>query len=573
MNNLDAIKGYISIMLNMRIHLIKLVFISLFLISSDYVYAQDALLRKHQEWEERINQNYPKLGKKNADGSYTISTSKSRSALGMASVDYSYSSTAAFIEPGNLSKPLCESTITVSKNKITVKIHDVVMVNPDTSDKPIWSEDGSAYGYLSIKPKDPYSQTLGCKGGRRTIKDGGVVIMIPHNSEGEDGFLLTKMQGVGTSICTHNSRRIPIIMKSKDPITGKPVGGYRESDVDHLSPYRFDHNQTISYSWDEIAKENKKNKETIIRNILENDIVGVCIGNDDSFLDFDYPQRDYVRRFLWNLFGYSEERLKKEKADAEKAENERIINEKEQRELAEKAERERRIQELESKYTQASEEFQKGSDKYKTQPLEAYNHFISVTQKIKTIENDLRDFSYEQIAYDFFELWLKTSQRAVQCIYEVSLQDSQYVPLFKKEYSTARNNLDKGPFGSINENIGNKAYNAGLYEDALSFYDIAIDAYHSVSTLNAYEYIPIANKALTLSHLGKKEEAIDWINKSLVLCPDDIYLNQIKGQVLIQNGNKKEAKKWWERSFLPKFGDKAYESKFYKLLREKRIIK
>ena len=42
---------------------------------------------------------------------------------------------------------------------------------------------------------------------------------------------------------------------------------------------------------------------------------------------------------------------------------------------------------------------------------------------------------------------------------------------------------------------------------------------------------------------------------------------------LLQNGNKKQAKKWWEKTVLPMFHEKTYETRFYKMLKEEGIIK
>ena len=144
---------------------------------------------------------------------------------------------------------------------------------------------------------------------------------------------------------------------------------------------------------------------------------------------------------------------------------------------------------------------------------------------------------------------------------------------FNTEYKAAKKNLPYGAFGSINENIGNKAFKAGRYNEAISFFDIAIDSYHSTNELNQYEYIPLASKAYCLSMLGKKNEAIELIDKALTLCPDNIYPNEVKGRIFIKNGKDKQAKQWWEKTIIPKFKEKAYETKFYKLLMEEGILK
>lgn len=110
----------------------------LFSVMNILIYGQVDLLTKHMECEQRIKECYPNLGKKNANDSYSIYCKDQWTIIKDA--NFSYSSTAIFVEPGNLPQPLCETTITISKNKITLKIHDAVMISPDVSDKPIWSD-------------------------------------------------------------------------------------------------------------------------------------------------------------------------------------------------------------------------------------------------------------------------------------------------------------------------------------------------------------------------------------------------------------------------------------------------
>lgn len=529
-----------------------------FFVCNYYVFAQENLLKNHQEWEKRINEKYPNMGKKNTDGSYSITTTADRTVLRCSDINFSYEATAAFKEPGNLPQPFCESTVTISRNKITVKMHDAVMISPDMSDKPMWSSDGSVYGYISLKPKDPYTKCLGCRGGNKTIKNGGIVVRVPLKDPNEYSYRnasLRMMRGNGNSVCKHSCRRIPIHITSRHPITQERVGGHMDAASDHRSPYRFDHNQTISYSWDEIASKNKKSKEELIRDILENEIVGIGVGGDDEFFSFGVIQSDYVRRFLWNVFGYSENKIKQQVADAENARRERMLLQ------------------MNTTFEQANSEYKAGNDKYLSQPEEAYQHFKkAVTQSLDVNKNAI-EYDKKEMISSSYELWLHSTQMAVQSSYAVAIKNSQHISAFKEDYKAAKKNLPYGVFGSINENIGNKAFKAGRYEEAIDFFDIAIDSYHSTKEMNQFEHIPSAGKALCLSILGRKNEALDLIDKTLSLCPDEIYPNEVKGRIYIKNGKKKQAKQWWEKTVLPKFKEKAYETKFYKLLMEEGILK
>ncbi len=565
----------------------------LFSVMNILIYGQVDLLTKHMECEQRIKECYPNLGKKNANGSYSIYCKDQWTIIKDA--NFSYSSTAIFVEPGNLPQPLCETTITISKNKITLKIHDAVMISPDVSDKPIWSEDGSTYGYICLKPKDPYRNNLGCTSGSHTIKKGGIKIMTDvsyDEAHARYDETVNRLFGIGQSTCSHSCRYIPIHVTGRKRYTGERVGGSPSAASDGLSPYRFDHNQTITYSWDEIAANNKMSKDKLIRYILENEIVGIYVGNNDACLIFNQLQCDYIHKFIWNLFGYSENKVKMEQEEARveqarlaieklEAERARLVREKEELQERQKMEREMIIQKMQMDYKMASEKFQEADSVYQSNREDAYNKYVIAIRLIFGVLKLAQEHSNDQLLMQsispmlmqsddlLFELYLKV----LKCSYEISLYNSQFAETFHAIYNDSRQALSNESFSYANRIIASSAIEAKRYDEAIHYLDIAILEYHNSPELNKNEYIPKTHKAYCLSCIGQEKAAIELIENVIAQFPENLLPIETKGRILILNGKKKQAKEWWEKTVLPKFQDKAYETEFYKALKGEHIIK
>jgi hypothetical protein len=543
-----------------------------FLLLGCHIYGQVDIVKKHQMYEQRIKEEYPNRGKKNADGSYTISSKEQWTVI--TDANFSYSSTAIFKEPGNLPQPLCETTITVSKNKITIKTHDAVMLSPETSDKPMWSKDGSTYGYICLKPKDPYKKELGCKGGSRTIKNGGIKLMTAqsydYTHDRYDSSYET-LSGTGTSTCTHSNRRIPIHVSSRNRITGEYYGGSPDAASDGLSPYRFDHNQTITYTWDEIAARNNMSKERLIRHILENDFIGVCVGNG-TYLLFSDLQYDYVYRFIWNLFGYSEEKVKREEQEAIMAQQARLAREKEQKMNELKTLREDLARKMQEGYQLASDKYREAESGYQSNPEEAYNNYVIALETTIPVIKAAQELKDDHMNKQCYDLLLDTYMKVLVSSYELSLSNPQFGEIFQSNYAGSQKVLAEEAFCYANRMIAMKAIEAQKYEEAISYLDRAINDYTNTPTLRQDKYIVTAYKAYCLSCIGQKQSAIGLIDNVIPQCPDEMLVYEIKGRVLLRNGDKKQAKTWWEKTVLPKFRDNAYKTAFYQYLKEEHII-
>ena len=452
-----------------------------------------------------------------------------------------YDFSKPFKVEGMRNRPTGSTTLTITNQGIVVKTYNDVQYATEfySNTGDVWKE-GSAK-----KPADPYLNSLGCKTGN-------------HSS-----FLYFTIGGKEykckvTTNCKHSSKRLVIQTSSKRYDVKKHdfiVGGNDPGgESDFLSPWKFMHSLTIQVSFDSMAKAVGVSKQELFNLIVKNGITGIYTSEYSFWIE---PEFDNVLLYrIAKIKGLNGSKpIKKDIADEENAK------------------RERTLQQMNTAFEQANSEYKAGNDKYLSQPEEAYQHFKKAVAQSLDVNKNAIEYDKKEMISSSYQLWLHSTQMAVQSSYAMAIKNSQHISAFKADYKAAKKNLPYGAFGSINENIGNKAFKAGSYEEAIDFFDIAIDSYHSTKEMNQFEPIPSAGKALCLSILGRKNDALDLIDKTLSLCPDEIYPNEVKGRIYIKNGKKKQAKQWWEKTVLPKFKEKAYETKFYKLLMEEGILK
>lgn len=421
-----------------------------------------------------------------------------------------YDFSTPFAVEGMRNRPTGSTTLTVTNQGIVVKTYNDVQYATEfySNTGDVWKE-GSAK-----KPADPYVESLGCKTGN-------------HQS-----FLYFSIGGKEykckvTVNCKHSYKRLVVQTRSKGYNAKKQQfvfgGNDPGGESDFLSPWKFMHSLTLQVSFESMAKAVGISKQNLFNLILKNGITGIYTSN---YIFWVEPEFDNVLLYrIAKLKGLNGSKpIKKDIADAENTRRERMLLQ------------------MSISFEQANSEYRAGNDKYLSQPEEAYQHFKKAVAQSLDVNKNAIDCDKKEMISSSYELWLHSTQMAVQSSYAMAIKNSQHIAAFKADYKAAKKNLPYGAFGSINENIGNKAFKAGRYEEAIDFFDIAIDSYHSTKGMNQFEHIPSASKALCLSILGRKNDALDLIDKALSLCPNEIYPNEVKGRIYIKSGKKKTSK-------------------------------
>ena len=531
------------------------------------ILAQSRLIEKHNQWEQDIEWNYPNLDKKNADGSYSLHLKVSGSELDdyLDAMSLAYGQGASFSDKDIENGLSCDRTITVSKTKIIVKLHDVLMLTPDISED-------EEMGDGSKMPSDPYIQFLGCKGGTRMIKNGGLVLGVPEDDERYNDYIyneyyqLTLISGKGNSTCSHSSKRIPVTFGAttvyrKNQNQHITKGGIRDAASDFLSPYRFDHHHTVVYNLIEIAEQNGITLDQLVRLLLENALWKIVVGDNGAALSLTSCEIHYIQRFLWRLYGYSESKLNIEYEERRKrleADNQHW-----QKELHDTMN-----EELKNMVTKASE-IQK---MMVTDPILAYNRCLVILNSCNelfqraTAQNDNDIASKVKFNYGQFMI-LKC-----ECCFEKLLSGYISEEEFHYEHGHLKSFVDDVGYGQMNYQIAGTCMREEKYKEAIDYFDIAMTYYQKEDYLKKDLHSLLTYQAFCYGKLLNEKKAFATIERAIELAPEDYLPYDSKGVIFICLNQKKKAKAYWKNVVLPKFGNVAKSGRFYKDLKEFGLI-
>jgi tetratricopeptide (TPR) repeat protein len=99
----------------------------------------------------------------------------------------------------------------------------------------------------------------------------------------------------------------------------------------------------------------------------------------------------------------------------------------------------------------------------------------------------------------------------------------------------------KPSFTSAMNNKGLALYNLGQYQEAIKWYDKALE-------INPHDTNAMNNKGLALYNLGQYQEAIKWYDKALEITPTDAVVLNNKGLAFNNLGQYQEAIKWYDKA-------------------------
>lgn len=554
-----------------------LFFISFSLFNLITISAQSLLLEQHELWEDVIKTDYPGLGKKNSDGSYTIHTTEEISQLDvyLKDINHAYGQGAMFMEDGIKSRPYCERTITVSKTKIVIKLHDVLMLAPDVREV----HTSTSRGGSAVKPKDPYTQYLGCKGGNRIIKNGGLVFS--ETTYSEDQTIVDIMHGqepkpllIGckaTTTCSHSSRRIPVSRTGKryDRTTGttKIVGGYNEdASSDFLSPYRFDHHQTIVYNLTEMAKQNNVSLDQLVKAILMKDLSRAIVG--DNFSEFYFTEAEicYIKRFLWNLYGFS---VSKINANIQ-AEQKKVAEKKEKARVEQQRQRTQISNSVNNDLEKTLVEF-RGIEINKN-PYEAYRKSIELENNCYKLYEQAVNINDSNLIQKIKIAYANILQLKGIICYLCHVKGDISETQFNEDYNFVLSHIPDILKGQLKDRIATIATREHNYADGIKYYSEALNYYQTIDDLRKEYPDVLTALGYCYAKVNNEEKAMEMVEKALEIKPDGFYQNDTKGVIYVLFDQKKKAKNYWNKIFLPKFGEEAKTSIFYKGLKKKGII-
>lgn len=226
--------------------------------------------------------------KKTRDGSYQFS-SPFMKRISDEHEDYS--------QPfqGMLHKPKRSITYTFSKGRLKIYIEEAVQLFSYEEDK-----NGAPY-----PPKDPITACLGCKSGTRTVM-------------GEIVTRKGRYKGKLTSRCEHIRKHTHFVNlvygdmtpveEQDDPGTRlvKGAGGKMFGAGDEYAPWIFTHKETLEYSLDGIAKTYGMNTKDFMFQLLDEEIVGFALAQEDSYWRFDEFTLTALLYSYWQIYKYSD---------------------------------------------------------------------------------------------------------------------------------------------------------------------------------------------------------------------------------------------------------------------------
>ena len=175
-------------------------------------------------------------------------------------------------------RPVNSVTFEFSSDNITIKIYDRIQLNCE------FDKTGTEKA-----PNDPFVEYLGCTSGKSEIING--IILFDDGPNIETQVLYS---------CSHSKLHLKMGVPGSRLVAGRVR---RARAIFHFAPWRFVHQQTVTYDLNKIAKSLGVSKKQLAYSMIEKGIKGIVTNKEGIYTDIKDRDLRYFKYCLWNIFG------------------------------------------------------------------------------------------------------------------------------------------------------------------------------------------------------------------------------------------------------------------------------
>lgn len=398
---------------------------------------------------------------------------------------YRYMMNLAYSDPheGLDSRPINKITYEISTDKVVLKIYDRVQLTCETYDNG-----------QEKAPADPFTQFLKCKSGSTETID-GILLFEDKN------FIRPKI----VTSCSHSKKHMQYIGGTNYGIRNGQIK--KGVEINYYAPWKFTHNQVVTYDLNKIAKDNNITKKQLVYYIIEKGLIGIGTNKDGMYNDLSDEEQYYLIFSLWKLFGNPEDLSPN--SMAQKVEEPKIAS---RAELMTKA----------NHYLDAAKIAVQQKQREQAILLldTAIFHFAKAYEWCENKEQE----------DETWKLYINAYLRQTYNAYRLMKTSPNYISIFRRNYDYFTNKVKStspSDWAMLEDGLGMIALELKDYEEAITHLSVELKVITNVPDL---KFVNRVRVLLAKAYIGaeKYDEAKKLIDYILDIQPDNSEAKELK---------------------------------------------